>query len=873
VLDPSGGGVGGAFVVFQAGTSYRVAEATADDRGRFRLRLPPELLHGLILVSKPGFMVGQIPWDPQQPRTGIEVRLSLAAVAEEVTVAAEAQQVSSTATVAQRVTVVDSTELRQRGAWTLSQLALEEPGVAVQQTSPTIGGVFIRGMSGDDVPVFLDGVRVTTSAARGGINTFFNLNEASTLDSVEMLRGPNTAQYGSDSLGGVVTLHSRGVEYAAGAPRVKGEWGTHYESAAHAVASNATVGYSQERFGVVATAFGKRVNTLRTGGGVDSRSAITRFLGLPSTLLYERIPDSAFTQYGGMLHGQWAVAENEQLVFHYQRGQQDGGKRPDQLLSGDGNLVADLRNLMADLAYLRYQAFPDRWVDQVSVTGSYLAQREERRNQGGQGDATSTIRSEFERASVWGTSVLFGRSRGRNYHLAFGGDRYDERLQATGMSLDPVSGDLGRFRARIPDRVRYSQTGGFGQVTWTPSGGRVRLNGALRLHRAAYRVRLEDAPLVDGKPLFAGDALVASNLSGRVGAVVAVGGGVRLRSYYARGFRAPTATNLGTLGLTGSGYEVGSAELAGAGAMVGTTAGPDALSSGAAVQTLRPEISDNLDAGLSWESGRMRADFTGFWMERRDVLAKRALILPPGSTGLLLGDQPVMAQDPSGVVYVPIVQNPVLVRANAGAVRFRGWEHQVRWQIARNWFLSSIGSAVYATDRETGLAPDISAGMPAANLTLGLRYLEAGGRFWAEAVADGYGRQDRLSSAGLTDRRVGAERSRGGIARYFRNGAVVQGLVETGTDGAPGTNDDRLRFTGETLAQVQQRVLGVAESAPLYDALPGYLLLHVRAGWRVGERQTLQFGLENLTDRNYRGMAWGIDGRGRSLQVQWQARF
>lgn len=873
VLDPRGGGVSGALVVFQSGSSFRVAEGHSDDHGRFSLRLPGPRLHGVLQVSKPGFAIGRIRWDPQQAGTDLEVRLSLEALAEEVTVAAEAQQVSSTGEVAQRVNVLAATELKRRGAWALSQLAVEQAGIATQQTSPTIGGVFIRGMSGDDVPVFLDGVRVTTSAARGGINTFFNLNEASTLESVEMLRGPNTAQYGSDSMGGVVALHSRAAPYATGPPRVTGEWETNFESATHAAGSNATVGFSQERLGVVASVFGKRVNTLRPGGGVDSRSAITRFLGLPSTVLYDRVPDSAFTQYGGMLRGQWAFSENKQFVFHYQRGQQDGGKRPDQLLSGDGNRVADLRNLMADLAYLRYQSFSEHWIDQISLTGSFLAQREERRNQGGQGNAALPIRSEFERASVWGTSAVFGRNRGRGYQLAFGADRYQEGLQAAGMSLDPLSGEAGRFRARIPDRVRYFQTGGFGQAVWHPWRGRARVSGALRLHRAEYRVRAEDAPAPEGIPLFSADSLVAANLSGRIGAVVALGGGVRLRGYYARGFRAPTATNLGTLGLTGSGYEVGSAELAGTGAFVGTTGGADARSTGSPVRTLRPELSDNLDAGLSWESGPIRAEFTGFWMERREVLAKRALILPPGSTGLLLGDQPVIAQDPSGVVYVPIVQNPVLVRANAGAARFRGWEHQVRWQFARTWFLASSGTSVFAADRETGLAPDISAGMPAPNLAVALRFLEARGRLWVEAVADGYGRQNRLSSVGLTDRRVGADRSREGISRYFRNGAIAQGLVDAGQDGVFRTTDDRLRVTGETLAQVQRRLLGDAASAPLYNALPGYLLLHVRAGWRLGERQTLQFGLENLTDRNYRGMAWGIDGRGRNLQLQWQTRF
>jgi outer membrane receptor protein involved in Fe transport len=36
---------------------------------------------------------------------------------------------------------------------------------------------------------------------RGGINSFFNLLEESNLRSMEVLRGPNSAQYGSDSLG------------------------------------------------------------------------------------------------------------------------------------------------------------------------------------------------------------------------------------------------------------------------------------------------------------------------------------------------------------------------------------------------------------------------------------------------------------------------------------------------------------------------------------------------------------------------------------------------------------------------------------------------------------------------------------------------
>ena len=35
--------------------------------------------------------------------------------------------------------------------------------------------------------------------------------------------------------------------------------------------------------------------------GIDSHSALTRFLGIPSDFFGDRLPDTAFTQYGGLV--------------------------------------------------------------------------------------------------------------------------------------------------------------------------------------------------------------------------------------------------------------------------------------------------------------------------------------------------------------------------------------------------------------------------------------------------------------------------------------------------------------------------------------------------------------------------------------------
>ncbi len=67
-----------------------------------------------------------------------------------------------------------------------------------------MAGIFVRGLTGNKVNVFVDGVRYSNGAQRGGVNTFLDLIDPSTLDGMEVLRGTSSAQYGSDALGGSV---------------------------------------------------------------------------------------------------------------------------------------------------------------------------------------------------------------------------------------------------------------------------------------------------------------------------------------------------------------------------------------------------------------------------------------------------------------------------------------------------------------------------------------------------------------------------------------------------------------------------------------------------------------------------------------------
>ena len=79
--------------------------------------------------------------------------------------------------------------------------------------------------------------------------------------------------------------------------------------------------------------------------------------------------------------------------------------------------------------------------------------------------------------------------------------------------------------------------------------------------------------------------------------------------------------------------------------------------------------------------------------------------------------------------------------------------------------------------------------------------------------------------------------------------------------------------TGETLAQVQARVLGTGTVVPLFTNTPGFVVFGARAGLPIGSYLELTIIGENLGDRNYRLHGSGVDEPGFNLLTRLRARF
>lgn len=873
VKDANGAAVAEATVNLLNAQQTIIATAYTDEQGRFAFGVVAPGAYELLVTAKRGY-------EPKRRAllvtaagaAAVEITLGVEALSAEVTVTAETGAVQDRDRVTQQVNVITEDSLAQRATAVLAQVAEEEAGLSLQRTSPTIGAVLVRGLT--EVGVFIDGVRFTNSTQRGGINTFFNLNDPTSLRSVEVLRGPNTAQYGSDSLGGTAQLVTRQPQFGYAKPETHGEFNTLFNSADRSFGGNALITYGAERFGLLTNLTGRRVNTLRPGGGIDSHSAINRFLGLSSDILGTRLPDTAFTQYGGTLKLTFTPRDDQQISFHYQRGQQDGGKRYDQLLGGDGNLVADLRNLMLDFFYARYSKQRVGFFDNFSTTISYNSQREERVNQGGAGNPLAAITHDKERTSSFGFSFYLDKQAWSRNSFLFGGDIYRDHVDAPSFSVDPATNAVTVVRPRVPSGSRYILAGLFAQDSHELISNRLRVSGALRYNVGSYRSRAANSPLVNGQTLWPDDSLRVDDFSGRAGAVAALADGLNFAFSFSRGFRAPNITALGSLGLVGVGFQAPTADILGLGATIGATADESAVSTNIPVTPLVSETSNNYDLSLRYRKNRVDTDLTGFVIDYDNTIVRQTLILPQGAVGKQLGSQIIERQNANGAVFVPLSSSPVLVQANFGGARLYGVEYTLNVRLTNAWTFAGNYSFVRAEDRATGAPPNLGGGgIPPQLGFLRLRYQPGGARYWIEAYSTLAGRQDRLSTLDLSDRRTGAARSRASIQNFFRRGACVRGLTTPGSNGQCGSAGGTLIATGETLAQVQNRVLGGADSAPLFPAIPGYGLFGLRGGFRFNESNEITADFENIGDKGHRLPGWGVDGPGRGVTVRYRYRF
>jgi vitamin B12 transporter len=200
VRDPNHAFIPRATVRLSANT-VELARTLTDQQGRFRFAQTCSAGCS-VEIQLSGFQAKRV----AVPLVDQEIQLDVARIREEVNVTANRTE-TPTGQIGSSTSTISADEIVARQSLVVSDLLQVVPGVIVNRSGGlgTITSLFIRGGESDHTKILVDGVPINEP---GGAFDFSNL-APDDLERVEIVRGPQSALFGSDAMTGVVQFFTR----------------------------------------------------------------------------------------------------------------------------------------------------------------------------------------------------------------------------------------------------------------------------------------------------------------------------------------------------------------------------------------------------------------------------------------------------------------------------------------------------------------------------------------------------------------------------------------------------------------------------------------------------------------------------------------
>ena len=107
------------------------------------------------------------------------------------------------------ISSIKNQQIIEKGARTTPEALMGVSGVFIQKTNHGGGSAFIRGLTGNQTLIVLDGIRLNNAIYRYGPNQYLNTIDMFTVDKIDVLKGFGAVEYGSDAMGGVIHVKTK----------------------------------------------------------------------------------------------------------------------------------------------------------------------------------------------------------------------------------------------------------------------------------------------------------------------------------------------------------------------------------------------------------------------------------------------------------------------------------------------------------------------------------------------------------------------------------------------------------------------------------------------------------------------------------------
>lgn len=436
--------------------------------------------------------------------------------------------------------VLDDDFIWENSRRTLPESLQYTPGVSVQKTGNGAGSPFIRGFTGRQNLLLVDGVRINNSTFRSGPVQYWNTIDSLSIDHLELIKSQGSVLYGSDAIGGTLNAFTKSSDFrneTAGQAYYGG-------SAAYQYRTNGDgshIGRLETEAGVGGKfGFLLGISAKDFGDIEDSDVGLMKHTGYPEKDIDFRFdwavtPDSALTLASYYL--------NQDELWRWHRTQYNPGWYEDDHLAAPGKWAANTNDQEHALTFLRYagenpqaDAFIKKW--NATLSWQKTDDSEFQNRIGDPAPGSRPIRGSNITTETTGIDLTLESPVGPGT-LVYGFDYYHDSVDSSGYQRN-LANTNGRESLPIADDSKYDLFGAFAQYVWKATEKFELTGGARYTYAQATLGRFYNASNV-AQPTTSGDW---DDLTGSLRGLYRVNDAWSVYGGISQAFRAPNLDDL-----------------------------------------------------------------------------------------------------------------------------------------------------------------------------------------------------------------------------------------------------------------------------------------------------------------------------------------
>jgi len=462
------------------------------------------------------------------------------------------------------ISSIHQNQIRETNARTTPEALQGVAGVFLQKTNHGGGSAFIRGLTGNQTLLVIDGIRLNNATYRYGPNQYLNTIDMFTLEKVDVLKGIGAIEYGSDAIGGVIHLTTKEAN-TTGVNSFKLSNTSKFLSSQMEKTNRTEMSYATNKWTILGGLSIKRFGDIVGGDGVGNQAP------------------TGYREKNYDIKAKVKISDNQEITFSTQNTIQRDIPIYHKIVL-ENFKINQVDKQVHNLNYLKYKfASNQKIVSEVLVT---ISQQRSIENRSNQKNNATLLRKERDTIHSTGITAEIIVKPTKNWTSNTGVDIYSDLVNSNTTETNTSANTQIQKRGLYPTGSIYNNNSLF-NIHYLNLG---KLSVIAGIRYNFLDIRINDTTL--GNVTLKPSALVTNfGINYQLNKNNFIFGSI------STGYRAPNIDDLGTLGIVDFRYEIPS-------------------------YNLKPEKSKNIEIGYKYNSVKTNFTVSVFQMNLKDVIAR-----------------------------------------------------------------------------------------------------------------------------------------------------------------------------------------------------------------------------------------------------------